>query len=90
MALPVEFQVGEQMPSLSFGRRDTTWRKSRYSMNNGNCVEVASAAEVIMVRDSASRDALILSYSAQAWKAFVDGVKAGISSKLSARECSIS
>jgi hypothetical protein len=65
------------MPSPGFGQRDTTWRKSSYSINNGSCVEVASAAEVIMVRDSTSWDALILSYSAQAWKAFVSEVKAG-------------
>ena len=79
MAIPVQFQAGEQMPSLGSGQHNTAWRKSRYSMNNGNCVEVSSTAEVIMVRDSTSRDALILRYSVQAWKAFVDEVKAGAS-----------
>ena len=67
------------MPSLGPGQHSITWRKSRYSMNNGNCVEISSANEVIMVRDSASRDAVILKYPVRAWKAFIDEVKAGAS-----------
>ena len=79
ITVPVQFQAGEQMPSLGPGQHGITWRKSHYSMNNGNCVEISSANEVIMVRDSTSRDAVILKYPARAWKAFIDEVKAGAS-----------
>ena len=53
------------------------WRKSRYSMANGNCVEVGSTANSIVVRDSAGPSDLTLDYSAQAWQVFIAKVKAG-------------
>jgi hypothetical protein len=46
------------------------FRKSSYSgSNGGNCVEVASAGNV-MVRDSTDRDGLVLVLSTEAWQAF--------------------
>jgi hypothetical protein len=53
----------------------STWRKSRYSMNDGNCVEVASVADGVKVRDSASPARMTLEYSAQAWRAFISDLK---------------
>jgi hypothetical protein len=51
------------------------WRKSSYSgANGGNCVEVASACGV-MVRDTTDRDGVALALSADAWHAFVAGIK---------------
>jgi hypothetical protein len=51
------------------------WRKSSYSANGGqNCVEVADDSAVL-VRDTTNRDGGTLAFSAQAWQAFVDGVK---------------
>lgn len=54
-----------------------TWRKSSYSgANGGQCVEVADHDNVIMVRDTTSRDRLTLSVSADAWRELVAKVKA--------------
>ena len=51
------------------------WRKSTYSSNGGgNCVEVASSTPAVMVRDTTDRDGGTLAFSAEAWRAFVDGV----------------
>jgi Domain of unknown function (DUF397) len=47
------------------------WRKSSHSTNNGQCVEVAGC----QVRDSKDADGPVLSFTPQAWQAFVDGVK---------------
>jgi hypothetical protein len=45
------------------------WRKATYSVENGNCVEVASAGSVL-VRDTRDRAGVTLSVPAQAWRAF--------------------
>jgi hypothetical protein len=51
------------------------WRTSSYSTGDGGqCVEVASA-EVIMVRDTTSRDGGTLAFTAEAWERFTDGLK---------------
>ena len=48
------------------------WRKSSYSSaNGGQCVEVADAASVVLVRDTTNRDGGTLSFTADAWKAFL-------------------
>ncbi|GAA2238883.1 hypothetical protein GCM10010430_19950 [Kitasatospora cystarginea] len=56
-----------------------TWRKSSYSGgDNGSCVEVADGfASVMPVRDSKDPDGPALVFPAEAWSAFVTGVKAG-------------
>jgi len=53
------------------------WRKSRHSMNQGNCIEVTSIAATVIVRDTAQAGDLILTYAAHGWRAFVAEVKAG-------------
>jgi hypothetical protein len=54
------------------------WRKSSYSDHSGgNCVEIAGLAPVIRVRDSKDPDGPKLTFSATAWGAFTDGIKAG-------------
>jgi hypothetical protein len=54
-----------------------TWRKSRHSMTNGNCVEIAADSDSIFVRDSANRAETAIRYSAQAWRAFLAEAKIG-------------
>jgi Domain of unknown function (DUF397) len=54
-----------------------TWRKSRHSMTNGNCVEIAADSGAVFARDTANRAAAMIRYPAQAWSAFLAGVKAG-------------
>jgi hypothetical protein len=51
------------------------WRKSSYSgANGGQCVEVASADQV-MVRDTTLRDSGTLFFTAEAWRNFTDAFK---------------
>jgi hypothetical protein len=51
------------------------WRKSSYSgANGGQCVEVASADE-IMVRDTADGDGATLSFTADAWDRFTSELR---------------
>lgn len=51
------------------------WRKSRRSMGNGNCVEIAPSSAGIAVRDSKDPEGAVLRYASPAWKAFVDSAR---------------
>ncbi|WP_329562880.1 DUF397 domain-containing protein [Kitasatospora sp. NBC_01266] len=54
------------------------WRKSSYSGSTNNCVEVADGFRGLMpVRDSKDKGGLALTFPADAWRAFVAGVRAG-------------
>ena len=48
------------------------WRKSTYSSDQGgDCVEAASDAGTVMVRDTTNRDGGALAFSASAWERFL-------------------
>lgn len=52
------------------------WRKSSYSgANGGSCVETASGAGMILVRDTSDRGGFTLSVPADAWARFTDSLK---------------
>jgi hypothetical protein len=52
------------------------WRKSSYSANGANCVEVASNLPgVVAVRDSKDRHGPALVFAPDEWRAFVAGVR---------------
>ncbi|MFF7634474.1 DUF397 domain-containing protein [Kitasatospora sp. NPDC008050] len=54
------------------------WRKSTHSNGGGGCIEVADGfSDVMPVRDSKDPDGPALVLPAEAWSAFVTGVKAG-------------
>lgn len=61
------------------GTRDLSsalWRKSSYSANGGNCVEVASNLPgIVVVRDSKDPDGPNLALTEQAWSAFIERIK---------------
>jgi hypothetical protein len=51
------------------------WRKASYSNGSGSCVETASGACAVAVRDTTNRDGGTLAFSVEAWSAFVAGLK---------------
>jgi hypothetical protein len=51
------------------------WRTSSYTGGQGNCVEVAGTARVVMVRDTKDRGGAELSIPADAWQRFADSLK---------------
>ncbi|MFJ8437179.1 DUF397 domain-containing protein [Kitasatospora sp. NPDC094019] len=55
------------------------WRKSSYSNNGGECVEVATdhAAAPVSVRDSKDPSGPTLVFPVDAWRSFVAGLQAG-------------
>ena len=56
----------------------SAWQKARKSVNNGACVEVASAAgDFIAVRDSKNQSGPILAFTKTEWNAFIARVKSG-------------
>jgi hypothetical protein len=55
----------------------TKWRKSTYSADTANCVEVAEMANGIAVRDSKNPDGQILSYTIASWREFIADVRQG-------------
>jgi hypothetical protein len=59
------------------GLRLTGWRKSRRSIGNGECVEVAAASGNVGVRDSKEPAGAVIVYPASAWQAFVARVRTG-------------
>jgi hypothetical protein len=54
-----------------------TWRKSSFSGAAKDCVEVADLPGGTAVRDSKDPAGAMLTFTAAAWSAFVDGVGAG-------------
>jgi len=55
------------------------WRKSSFSGNGGECVEVGQTADgTVLVRDTKDHGSgPVHRYTAGEWRAFVAGVKAG-------------
>jgi hypothetical protein len=59
-------------------RNSLVWCKAQSSTNNGQCVEIASAAgRVIAVRDSKDPDGPILVYTPAEFSAFLTGARNG-------------
>jgi hypothetical protein len=55
---------------------ENNWRKSSHSgSNGGECVEVASAAGSVLVRDTTDLSGPVLAFTVDAWRAFVSTVE---------------
>ena len=73
--IPRERTASDQ---LATGGALLAWRKSRHSVGNGNCVEVAELPNNnLAIRDSKDKTGPMLRPSASAWRAFVAAVKDG-------------
>jgi hypothetical protein len=53
------------------------WRKSTRSGAAGHCVEVASAAAAVFVRDSKDVSGPVLEFGCDGWREFIAGVRDG-------------
>jgi hypothetical protein len=63
--------VGRELSRLS-------WRKSTFSNNGGNCVEIAPmGGGGVAVRDSKNPGGTALKFTRDEWNAFLSGAKAG-------------
>ncbi|MEO3843425.1 DUF397 domain-containing protein [Streptomyces sp. CNZ287] len=63
------------MRSLEHG--SVAWRRSSYSGESGNCVEIRRGAAAVSVRDSKDPGSGVLAVSAAAWADFVAAVRRG-------------
>ncbi len=55
---------------------ESNWRKSSYSGDQGNCVEVADQnGNRVLVRDTKNRADAILRFTPDAWRRFAGQVK---------------
>jgi hypothetical protein len=54
----------------------TGWRKSTHSAGTGDCIEVASLAEGVVIRDSKDPAGSKLTLTPKAWQNLMHGVKA--------------
>lgn len=53
------------------------FRKSSYSANGVNCVEVAETPDAVLVRDTQHRELGHLDFAPEAWAVFLANVKSG-------------
>jgi hypothetical protein len=51
------------------------WKKSSYSGNTGNCVEVAITRSVVGIRDSKDPDSTVLMVTREAWGEFTGDLR---------------
>jgi hypothetical protein len=54
-----------------------SWRKTRYSIANGDCVEVATAGGSVAVRDSKNPAGPVIKYAPGAWQIFLAATRHG-------------
>jgi len=57
---------------------DAGWRKASRSVNNGACVEAASARAAVMVRDSVDPSGPVVAFPVATWRAFLANAKASM------------
>ena len=65
------------MLAEQFGATGDEWRRSRFCVGDGHCVElsVVGGGAQVRMRNSTAPD-LVLVFDADAWRSFLDAVKA--------------
>lgn len=68
-----------QPSTVRVGRNDakSVWRKSSYSGENGDCVELAELGDVVGVRDSKDRQGPVVSVNRRTMTTFVAALTSG-------------
>jgi hypothetical protein len=51
------------------------WRKSSYSAQNGNCVEVGMGGLTVVVRDTRALPGAVLEFGPHAWRRFAARIR---------------
>jgi hypothetical protein len=51
------------------------WRKSSYSGNSGNCVEVAHLGQVVAIRDSKEPQEAVVVVTSDEWRKFMSQMR---------------
>ena len=54
-----------------------SWRKSRYSADQGNCVEIAALPAAVLVRDSRAAAGRVLVITPVQWAEFIMHIRNG-------------
>jgi hypothetical protein len=62
---------------MTLQNQGLTWRKSTRSAAAGHCVEIASAAAAVFVRDSKDVTGPVLEFGPRDWADFLGGVREG-------------
>jgi hypothetical protein len=65
------------MSPMDDGALSGGWRKAGRSVNNGQCVEVASAGAAVVVRDSVDPSGPVVGYPTRTRRAFLTTAKTG-------------
>jgi hypothetical protein len=66
------------MTAMDLDLSRAAWRKSTYSNNGGNCIEVAPGKpDAVAVRDSKDPDGPKLAFPPDAWRRFAGQVRSG-------------
>lgn len=65
------------LKGMTLQNEGLTWRKSSRSAAAGHCVEIASAAASVFVRDSKDVAGPVLEFGTRGWAEFVAGVRGG-------------
>jgi hypothetical protein len=73
----MDVAVNGQVTLSEAERAGLRWIKAQASTHNGACIEVASVAGKIAVRDSKDPDGPILVYARAEFSAFLDGARNG-------------
>jgi hypothetical protein len=69
-------KIGHGMLLPGPGSATSDWRKSSYSLGNGECIEIGSiGAGVVMIRDSKDAAGPVLRCGPDEWRSFISAVK---------------